>query len=124
MHCAPSNEIVASIWDNEPRRDSRKRIAPGFSCGPFTLHRPTCFQISGPPYSPPPAEFVSVAAPVNSHSDRYPAVPATCSDRENAGAATQPRPRTVMARNAEACRAQAGPGFAKKDMLKQTDGAR
>jgi len=69
MHCAPSNEIVASIWDDEPRRDSRKRIAPGFSCGPFTLHRPTCFHVSGPPYSLLPAELVSVAAE-NGHGEK------------------------------------------------------
>ena len=61
MHRARSNKIVASILDVEPAPESLTLILPGFSCGPFTLQRPICFQISGPTSSPPAA--VSATSP-------------------------------------------------------------
>ena len=57
----PSSEMVALRWDNEPDLDSRILISPCFSCGPFTLHNPTCFQVTGPESYPlPPLPHLEV----------------------------------------------------------------
>ena len=77
--------MAALIRDAFSDRYIRSLISPYSSCGRFTLHNPTCFQISGPKYSTPPDDALSVRTPLSSNSERYPAVPVICNDCDCAG---------------------------------------
>src|SRR3977135_2879860 len=79
--------MVALSSDDEPDLDSRMLISPCFRCGPFTLHNPTCVQVSEPESSLVSPESRAGAPPSSSHFGTQPAAPTTCSVRDCAGRA-------------------------------------